>query len=150
MAEQDVVTGLWHTLVNRLNLDDRMTPQLLGYINLVEPKGVLGETLYLEVPNEFTRGILQERIRPIMLDAMVNNAEFGGPTNFAVVVNPEIEAAFVQNLPLDEPVVPERTVPVSYADAPEASFSPTTRQDARLNPNYTCLLYTSPSPRDCS
>ena len=45
MSEQDVVTILWHTLVNKLNLDERMTPQLLGYINLVEPKGVLGETL---------------------------------------------------------------------------------------------------------
>ena len=47
MSDQDVVTILWHTLVNRLTLDERMTPQLLGYINLVEPKGVLGETLYL-------------------------------------------------------------------------------------------------------
>jgi chromosomal replication initiator protein len=75
MSDQDVVTILWHTLVNKLNLDERMTPQLLGYINLVEPKGVLGETLYLEVPNEFTRGILQERIRPIMLDALVDNAD---------------------------------------------------------------------------
>ncbi|MFM6939676.1 MAG: DnaA ATPase domain-containing protein, partial [Rhodoluna sp.] len=137
MSEQDVVTGLWHTLVNRLNLDERMTPQLLGYINLVEPKGVLGETLYLEVPNEFTRGILQERIRPIMLDAMVNNAEFGGPSNFAVVVNPEIEAAFTQNLPLDEPAAAERTVPVSYLDTVESASTPTSRQDARLNPNYT-------------
>jgi len=141
MSDQDVVTILWHTLVNRLNLDERMTPQLLGYINLVEPKGVLGETLYLEVPNEFTRGILQERIRPIMLDAMVDNAEFGGPTNFAVVVNPEIEAAFTQNLPLDEPTPSERVVPVSYtetySDAPDSSRSAVASDDARLNPKYT-------------
>jgi chromosomal replication initiator protein len=139
MSDQDVVTILWHTLVNRLNSDERMTPQLLGYINLVEPKGVLGETLYLEVPNEFTRGILQERIRPIMLDAMVDNAEFGGPTNFAVVVNPEIEAAFTQNLPLDEPTTPERVVPVSYTDPElvDPSRSAVASQDARLNPKYT-------------
>ncbi len=137
MVEQEVVAGLWLTLVNKLNLDERMTPQLLGYINLVEPKGVLGETLYLEVPNEFTRGILQERIRPIMLDSMVANAEFGGPTNFAVVVNPEIEAAFTQNLPLEEPTAPERIVPVSYSASSDNSYAQTTRQDARLNPNYT-------------
>ena len=140
MSDQDVVNILWHTLVNKLNLDERMTPQLLGYINLVEPKGVLGETLYLEVPNEFTRGILQERIRPIMLDAMVDNAEFGGPTNFAVVVNPEIEAAFTQNLPLDEPSSPERVVPVSYtetySDAHDSSRSAVASDDARLNPKY--------------
>lgn len=139
MTEQDVVTGMWHSLVNKLNLDERMTPQLLGYINLTEPKGVLGETLYLEVPNEFTRGILQERIRPVMLDAMAGNAEFGGPTNFAVVVNPEIEAAFTQNLPLDEPVTPERVVPVSYTtpDDGNRSNAKSILQDARLNPNYT-------------
>ena len=145
MSEQDVVTILWHTLVNKLNLDERMTPQLLGYINLVEPKGVLGETLYLEVPNEFTRGILQERIRPIMLDAMVDNAEFGGPTSFAVVVNPEIESAFTQNLPLDEPTTPERVVPVNYTDSYADNIdanrdiirSAVASQDARLNPKYT-------------
>jgi chromosomal replication initiator protein len=141
MSDQDVVAILWHSLVNKLNLDERMTPQLLGYINLVEPKGVLGETLYLEVPNEFTRGILQERIRPIMLDAMVDNAEFGGPTNFAVVVNPEIEAAFTQNLPLDEQTPPDRVVPVSYTetynDAPDSSRSAVASDDARLNPKYT-------------
>jgi chromosomal replication initiator protein len=141
MSDQDVVAILWHSLVNKLNLDERMTPQLLGYINLVEPKGVLGETLYLEVPNEFTRGILQERIRPIMLDAMVDNAEFGGPTNFAVVVNPEIEAAFTQNLPLDEQTPADRVVPVSYTetynDAPASSRSAVASDDARLNPKYT-------------
>jgi len=138
MAEQEVVTGLWHSLVNKLNLDDRMTGQLLGYINLVEPKGVLGETLYLEVPNEFTRGILQERIRPILLDAMTNNIEFGGPTNFAVVVNPEIEAAFTQNAPLDEPVDLDRVVPVNYTDTLDTtSRSAAASQDARLNPKYT-------------
>jgi chromosomal replication initiator protein len=141
MSDQDVVTILWHSLVNTLNLDERMTPQLLGYINLVEPKGVLGETLYLEVPNEFTRGILQERIRPIMLDAMVDNAEFGGPTNFAVVVNPEIEAAFTQNLPLDEPTQLERVVPVSYtqtySDGQDSARSAVASDDARLNPKYT-------------
>jgi chromosomal replication initiator protein len=141
MSDQDVVAILWHSLVNKLNLDERITPQLLGYINLVEPKGVLGETLYLEVPNEFTRGILQERIRPIMLDAMVENAEFGGPTNFAVVVNPEIEAAFTQNLPLDEPTQPERVVPVSYtqtySDGQDSSRSAVASDDARLNPKYT-------------
>ena len=137
MAEQEVVTGLWHTLVNKLNSDERMTPQLLGYINLTEPKGVLGETLYLEVPNEFTRGILQERIRPIMLDALANNAEFGGPTNFAVVVNPEIEAAFVQNSPLDEPSSPERVVPVSYTEVESPARTSASGHEARLNPKYT-------------
>ena len=94
MAEQEMVTGLWQSLVAKLQADVRLTPQILGFISLVEPKGVLGETLYLEVPNELTREVLQNRIRANMLEAMENNAEFGGPINFAVVVNPEIESGF--------------------------------------------------------
>ena len=94
MAEQEMVTGLWQSLVGKLQADIRLTPQILGFISLVEPKGVLGETLYLEVPNELTREVLQNRIRANMLEAMENNAEFGGPINFAVVVNPEIESSF--------------------------------------------------------
>jgi chromosomal replication initiator protein len=76
-----------------------------------------------------------------MLDAMVDNAEFGGPTNFAVVVNPEIEAAFTQNLPLDEPTQLERVVPVSYtqtySDGQDSARSAVASDDARLNPKYT-------------
>jgi chromosomal replication initiator protein len=94
MAEQEMVTGLWQSLVGKLQADNRLTPQILGFISLVEPKGVLGETLYLEVPNELTREVLQNRIRSNMLEAMENNAEFGGPINFAVVVNPDIESSF--------------------------------------------------------
>ena len=145
VSEEDVVAGLWQQLVAQLNVDDRLTPQLLGFISLVEPKGVLGETLYLEVPNELTREMIQQRMRTYIQDALAPNAEFGGPTNFAVVVNPEIEAAFTQNLPLDEPTTPERVVPVSYTDTYTDATEPprdSTRSaiasnDARLNPKYT-------------
>lgn len=99
MAEQEMVTGLWQSLVAKLQADNRLTPQILGFISLVEPKGVLGETLYLEVPNELTREVLQNRIRPNMLEAMENNAEFGGPINFAVVVNPDIEPSYNNSNP---------------------------------------------------
>ena len=94
MSENEMVTGLWQSLVTKLQSDIRLTPQILGFIALVEPKGVLGETLYLEVPNELTREVLQNRIRSNILEAMENNAEFGGPVNFAVVVNPDIESSF--------------------------------------------------------
>ena len=51
----DPIRDLWDSVVSQLNADDRITPQLHGFINLVEPKGVLGGTLYLEVPNDLTR-----------------------------------------------------------------------------------------------
>lgn len=49
MAEEDVVAGLWHNLTAKLASDSRVTPQFMGFLSLVEPKGVLGETIYLEV-----------------------------------------------------------------------------------------------------
>ena len=140
MAEHDVVAGLWLNVVTKLQGDDRLTPQILGYIRLVEPKGVLGDTLYLEVPNDLTREILNTRVRPSILDAMAGNADFGGATNFAVVVNPEIEPAFApaQTSYTD----PEPVAPVSQIGAPLVYSSPTPSGsantfDTRLNPNYT-------------
>lgn len=140
MAEHDVVAGLWLNVVTKLQGDDRLTPQILGYIRLVEPKGVLGDTLYLEVPNDLTREILNTRVRPSILDAMAGNADFGGATNFAVVVNPEIEHAFApaQTSYTDtEPVAPVSQIgaPLVYS-APIPSGSASTF-DTRLNPNYT-------------
>jgi chromosomal replication initiator protein len=140
MAEHDVVAGLWLNVVTKLQGDDRLTPQILGYIRLVEPKGVLGDTLYLEVPNDLTREILNTRVRPSILDAMAGNADFGGATNFAVVVNPEIEQAFApaQTSYTD----PEPLAPVSQIGAPLVYSAPATNGsvnnfDTRLNPNYT-------------
>jgi chromosomal replication initiator protein len=139
MAEvDDVVAGLWAALTAKLTSDERLTPQLLGFISLVEPKGILGETLYLEVPNELTREMIQTRMRTYIQDALAENADFGGPTNFAVVVNPEIEAAF--STPIDE--APMATVtpigsPISYPEVKSGGPSTSKDFDTRLNPKYT-------------
>ena len=138
MAEADVVAGLWQSLSNKLNGDDRMTPQLLGFISLVEPKGVLGETLYLEVPNEFTRDMINQRLRVIITEALASNEEFGGPTNFAVTVNPEIEAAFATTPAAETPIATVTPIgqPASYPDISTGGASSSTF-DTRLNPKYT-------------
>ena len=165
MSENEMVTGLWQSLVAKLQSDIRLTPQILGFIALVEPKGVLGETLYLEVPNELTREVLQNRIRSNILEAMENNAEFGGPVNFAVVVNPDIESSFNAssagaNATIDDDqlaaAISQNTQPgVSFAPQ-QSSLSAAARAatgvpaydpatygsgndgfDTRLNPKYT-------------
>ncbi|MEY3999676.1 MAG: hypothetical protein RLZZ626_31, partial [Actinomycetota bacterium] len=105
MAEQEEVSRLWTTLVANVAADERMSAQLMGFLNLVEPKGVLGESIYLEAPNEFTRGILEHRIGSIILDALRRDADNLDVTNFAVVVNPKIEQ------PIERPV--EITPPAS-------------------------------------
>ncbi|MFM1984663.1 MAG: chromosomal replication initiator protein dnaA [Actinomycetota bacterium] len=139
MAEEEVVAALWQQLVAKLNADDRLTPQLQGFISLVEPKGILGETLYLEVPNELTREMIQQRMRTYIQEALAEDAEIGGPTNFAVVVNPDIEAAFTPAADVEETIATVTPIgaPITYSEVKSGGPSASNNFDTRLNPKYT-------------
>ena len=139
MADDAVVAALWQQLVAKLNSGDRLTPQLQGFISLVEPKGILGETLYLEVPNELTREMIQQRMRTYIQDALAEDAEIGGPTNFAVVVNPDIEAAFTPAAPIEENIATVTPIgaQVTYNEVKSGGPSAANTFDTRLNPKYT-------------
>lgn len=131
MAEiPDSTRELWHSVLARLGIDDRITPQLLGFINLVEPKGVMAGTLYLEVPNELTRGMLEQRIRLPLLNAI---SEVGDEvTTFAIVVNPDIQHDFLDPEPASEQSYIEPTVAGGDGLSQQSR-----RSDSRLNPKYS-------------
>ncbi|AYF97833.1 chromosomal replication initiator protein DnaA [Protaetiibacter intestinalis] len=122
----DPTTELWAAIRARLSADERITPQLHGFINLVEPKGVLAGTIYLEVPNELTRGMLEQRIRVPLLEALGDHDT--EVVNFAIVVNPDIQPAL-------QPVPEE-----SHDAGPSEQVNPVIelgrRTDSRLNPKY--------------
>ena len=130
MSESDPTRDLWSSVLAQLGADERITPQLHGFVNLVEPKGVLNGVLYLEVPNELTRGMLEQRIRVPLIEAITGAAE--DVVNFAIVVNPEMQAATLA------------TVDDFGDDLPVAALDPTAtigeissrRGDSRLNPKY--------------
>jgi chromosomal replication initiator protein len=128
----DSTTEIWQSVLSRLTSDDRITPQLLGFINLVEPKGVMAGTLYLEVPNELTRGMLEQRIRLPLLNAISGLSDDQDVTNFAIVVNPEIQHNALDIAPdsVDQPYI-EPVVTM----APDAGGQ--RRSDSRLNPKYS-------------
>ena len=69
MTEQPI-TDTWATVLDRLSDDDAITPMLQGFLNLVEPKGIAAGTFYLEVPNDFTASMLNQRMRVSLLSAM--------------------------------------------------------------------------------
>ncbi len=123
----DATTELWAAVQARLASDDRITPQLHGFISLVEPKGVLGETIYLEVPNELTRGMLEQRIRVPLIDALADLD--GDVAGFAIVVNPDIQPTLQPVI--DDPI--ETTSPVEQSN-PVIELG--RRSDSRLNPKY--------------
>jgi len=129
---QDPVQDIWQSVLASLQLDERVTDQLKGFLSLVEPKGVMTGTLYLEVPNDLTRGMLEQRIRIPLLNAIasLDDKDTTGVNNFAVVVNPDISPAELQH--------PMETTAPSYMDQPGVSRIPTEkRSDSRLNPKYS-------------
>ncbi len=138
----DSTAKLWRAILDRLHTDERITPQLEGFLSLVEPKGVMAGTLYLEVPNDLTRGILEQRIRLPLLNAISTLSEDQAVGNFAIVVNPEIGQDYLeQNADPIETRAAETThhAEQSYIDQ-QITTSPTDsgrRSDSRLNPKYS-------------
>jgi chromosomal replication initiator protein len=130
----DPVQDLWRSVLATLTTDDRITPQLHGFISLVEPKGVLGGTLYLEVPNDLTRGMLEQRIREPLLESI---AGLGDATvsSFAITVNPDITPdTLTQQVEHSEPV---HYIEAPFVPAPVETSASGKRNDSRLNPKYS-------------
>jgi chromosomal replication initiator protein len=136
MTEQPI-TDTWATILDRLSDDDAITPMLQGFLNLVEPKGIAAGTFYLEVPNDFTASMLNQRMRVSLLSAM-GEVDVPSPvTSFYVVVNPELE-----ELRAPEPqasFVDDLSDPVELRASPQSVFentTPVSARDTRLNPKY--------------
>ncbi len=131
MAETETdIVELWRGVMSHLTTDSRITPQLWGFLDLVEPRGVMAGVLYLEVPNELTRAMLEQRVRLPLLSAL-EGVEDSEINSFAIVVNPDIESDVLQ-LPADElgstEVAPDRAL------EPEVVSS---GSQSRLNTKYS-------------
>jgi chromosomal replication initiator protein len=127
--ESDTVE-LWRGVMSHLTTDTRITPQLWGFLDLVEPRGVMAGVLYLEVPNELTRGMLEQRVRLPLLTAL-EGIEDSDIASFAIVVNPDIESDVLQ-IPSEEMSAPDY-VPERADDAPVL----TGQNQSRLNAKYS-------------
>jgi chromosomal replication initiator protein len=133
---------VWSAVLGELVNDERITPQLHGFLSLAVPQGVMGGTLYLDVPNDLTAAQFTKRMRAPIMEALTRVEQEGQnpASTFRVVVNPDLADAHltvpipiqsgslgnaapatVGRPPLDEPAEP-------------ASVS---RSDTRLNPKYT-------------
>ena len=133
MAATDTVATLWQEITNKVNSDDRLERNVLAFLALAEPKGVLGDTLYLEVPNELTRQMLDTRIRPAIVEALHNSVDNQGAGNFQVFVNPEISVPQASPDPIEEPAPVSTGLP-SYLGG--AGTSVGRSHESRLNPKY--------------
>ena len=130
MAPADTVANLWQEISNKVNADDRLERNVLAFLGLAEPKGVLGDTLYIEVPNELTRQMIDTRIRPAIVEAIQNTVDNQGAGNFAVFVNPEISVPVAEVQ--EEPVAAPASLPSYLSNSTSVGRS----HETRLNPKY--------------
>ena len=132
----DSTQDIWKSVLTTLRDDERITPQLQGFLSLVEPKGVMAGTLYLEVPNDLTRGMLEQRIRLPLLNAITGLDGEQSVSNFAIVVNPEIAhdaLAQPRGANAEQPYIEQLAAPTPQS---EGIASGARRADSRLNPKY--------------
>lgn len=129
MAAPEAIATLWQEIVSRLAQDDRIERNVHAFLGLAEPKGVLGDTLYVEVPNDLTRQMVDQRMRPAIIEALTLVSNNAGANNFAIFINPDIAPAIPASEPIDEPV---HTSTPSYISSTSASTS----HDHKLNPKY--------------
>jgi chromosomal replication initiator protein len=134
---EELISAAWQTVLVSLETDERITPQLYGFLSLVEPKGIMAGTLYLEVPNEFTRGMIEQRSRVPLLNAIGGLDESLAVSNFAIVVNPEIQQESLE-APVEQPDPGYIDIPAAPAAAPVTEITaPPRNADTRLNPKYS-------------
>ncbi|MDR7110510.1 chromosomal replication initiator protein [Microbacterium trichothecenolyticum] len=128
--------------------DDRITPQLHGFISLAVPQGVMGGTLYLDVPNDLTAAQFTKRMRAPILEALTRvGQDVQDPaSNFRVVVNPDLaDVHLTAPIPVQSTAAPIAS-PVGLQSGPPVGRPPldepgdtasVSRSDTRLNPKYT-------------
>jgi chromosomal replication initiator protein len=130
---------VWTAVLDALVTDDRITPQLHGFLSLAVPQGVMGGTLYLDVPNDLTAAQFTKRMRAPIMEALAQVGQGDQPptATFRVVVNPELgDARLASHRDHQEPTSPA-TPTRSPMEQPAETPAPATRQDTRLNPKYT-------------
>lgn len=135
MSDSDDVVRAWSTIVEKLVADERVTPAMRGFVTLAEPRGVMAGTIYLEVPNDFTRSMIEHRLRVPLMAAITAVTVDSGITTFAVVVNPEIEPEQESHHQAAEERFESTTPPepvVTEDREPQQSI-----EDSRLNPKYS-------------
>ena len=122
--------SIWLTALETLKEDPRITPPMLGFLELAEAKGIIGETLYLEVPNDLARSMLDQRVRGYIEEALAQNLESGTSYQFRVTTNPEIEPSFVDPAPVE--------VITDARNNDRQNYTPVVNGfETRLNPKYT-------------
>lgn len=143
VAEDNDLAPFWEAAMASLT-EDELPAQQRAFVTLTQPLGLVGDTALVAAPNEFTKDVLETRLRPIVVRALT--ATIGQEVRLAVTVDPTITPP-VDDVTTDEmadatyaddPVVEVSAPSAPWEDNPRpGTGSPDTRSgDGRLNDKY--------------
>ncbi len=145
MAGDSELTAMWNAALNTLS-DGILSPQQKAFVSLTRPLGLVGDTVLIAAPNEFTKDVLETRLRPLVSSAL--SEIVGREIRLALTVDPSIAPTLDENL-TDEVADStyandEPTSDLGRGNIREASFdrpgmgSPSNKEEfGRLNDKYT-------------
>ena len=123
MAEENDLTPYWDTALASLT-EEELPAQQRAFVTLTQPLGLVGDTALVAAPNDFTKDVLETRLRPIVVRALTDT--IGQDIRLAVTVDPSLTP------PVDDDVTDQ------MADATYADDAPRSRPRAtRPNPCAT-------------
>ncbi|MCX6414534.1 MAG: DnaA/Hda family protein, partial [Actinobacteria bacterium] len=139
------LTAVWAQALSTL-ADGVLTPQQRAFVSLTRPLALVEDTVLIAAPNEFTKDVLETRLRPFVVSAL--SETLGREIRLAVTVDSSIAPsldevatdALADATYADESPAPTSEQPLPrFDDGPRpGTGSPTTRhQDGRLNAKYT-------------
>lgn len=139
------LTTVWTRVLD--TLADEAGPQAGAFLKLTRPLGLVEDTALLAAPNEFTKDLIESRLRPHVTDVL--SRELGREVRIAVTVEPELAESIVSDGSDDEPDAETLAADSAFAVALPAGLGdgalrpgsgqpvPRFDSDSRLNPKYT-------------
>ena len=95
MAGDSELTAMWNAALDSLS-DGTLSPQQKAFVSLTRPLGLVEDTVLIAAPNEFTKDVLETRLRPLVSTALSHIV--GRDIRLAVTVDPSIAPALDSDL----------------------------------------------------
>lgn len=141
VAEENDLSPYWDAALASLT-DEELPAQQRAFVTLTQPLGLVGDTALVAAPNEFTKDVLETRLRPIVVRALTNT--IGQDVRLAVTVDPTITPAVDETTTdemadatyADDPVAPMSADPLQESTRPGTGSPDTRSGDGRLNDKY--------------
>lgn len=140
MTEEDV-QRVWAHITHAVMSDPEVGPAVGAQLALAVPRGVSAGTLFLAVQHEFTLKLLENRLRPAIMQAAAAIPEAHGIESFVVIVDEDAQPAIDPEPEEPQPPAAERSAPVPPehvrpVEEPHPRHGQPEVTDSRLNEKY--------------